>query len=345
MIIDLIDTTVKSGARLKTAAASMGLSARTIIRWRQRHGGQDQRKGLSIAPANKLSEQERQQILDMSNSAPFRDLSPKQIVPKLADQGVYLASESTFYRVLKEHKMLTHHQSSKPAVSRRPKEHLATGPCQVWSWDITYLQTSVRGLFFYLYMIVDVWSRKIIAAQVFAEESMGHSSMLLAQACLIHGVQPEELVLHSDNGGPMKGATMLATLHKLGVIPSFSRPSVSNDNPYSESLFRTMKYRPEYPAKPFENVEQAQVWVDGFVFWYNTQHLHSSIRFVTPDDRHFGGEEHILANRRKVYEKARSRNPNRWSKNIRNWNPVHQVWLNPKKKDEASQIHCLKKAA
>jgi transposase InsO family protein len=345
MIIDLIDKAVESGARLKKAAATMGLSARTIIRWRHQSGGQDQRKGPSTAPSNKLSEQERQKIIDISNSAPFRDLSPKQIVPKLADQGVYLASESSFYRVLKEHKMLTHRQSSKPAVPRRAKEHLATGPCQVWSWDITYLRTSVRGLFFYLYMIVDVWSRKIIAAQVFAEESMDHSSILLAQACLIHGVRPEELVLHSDNGGPMKGATMLATLHKLGVIPSFSRPSVSNDNPYSESLFRTMKYRPEYPSRPFENVEQAQSWVDGFVFWYNTQHLHSSIRFVTPDDRHFGREEHILTNRRKVYEKARGRNPNRWSKNIRNWNPVHQVWLNPEKKDETSQMHCFKKAA
>jgi len=345
MIINLIDRAVGSGARLKKAAAIMGISARTIIRWRQQSGGQDQRKGPSKAPANKLSEKERQQVLEISNRAPFRDLSPKQIVPKLADQGVYLASESTFYRVLKEHKMLAHRQASKPAISHRPKQHVATGPCQVWSWDITYLKTSVKGLFFYLYMIVDVWSRKIIAAQVFAEESMDHSAMLLAHACMIHGVQPEELVLHSDNGGPMKGATMLATLHKLGVVPSFSRPSVSNDNPYSESLFRTMKYRPEYPSKPFESIDQAQSWVDGFVFWYNTQHLHSSIRYVTPDDRHYGREEYILANRRKVYKKAWSRNPNRWSKEIRNWNPVHQVWLNPEKKDEANQMHHLKKAA
>ncbi len=345
MILNLIDKAVESGARLKKAADIMGLSTRTIIRWRQKGGGNDQRKGPLTTPANKLSEKERQQILHISNSAPFRDLSPKQIVPKLADQGVYLASESTFYRVLKEHRMLTHRQASKPAVSRRPKAHVATGPCQVWSWDITYLKTSVQGRFFYLYMVVDVWSRKIIAAQIFAEESMDHSAILLSNACMLHGIEPEKLVLHSDNGGPMKGATMLATLHKMGVIPSFSRPSVSNDNPYSESLFRTMKYRPEYPSKPFENIEQAQSWVDGFVFWYNTRHLHSSIRYVTPDDRHFGCEGAILAHRRKVYKKARSRNPNRWSKGIRNWNPVHQVWLNPDKKDESSQMHCLKKAA
>jgi putative transposase len=345
MIMDLIDKAIASGARLKKSAEIIGLSARTIIRWRKHDGGQDQRKGPLHLPANKLSQKERQQILDVANSEPLRDLSPKQIVPKLADQGIYLASESTFYRVLKEHKMLTHRQASKPAVMNRPKEHVATGPCQVWSWDITYLQTSVKGLFFYLYMIVDVWSRKIIAAQVFDKESMDHSSVLLAHACMVHGVQPEELVLHSDNGGPMKGATMLATLHKLGVVPSFSRPSVSNDNPYSESLFRTMKYRPEYPSKPFDNVEQAQSWVDGFVFWYNTQHLHSSIRYVTPDDRHFGREEQILVNRKKVYEKAKSRYPNRWSKNIRNWNPVRRVWLNPEKKDETSKTHYLKKAA
>ena len=147
----------------------------------------------------------------------------------------------------RNHKMLTRHQFSKPPVSRRPGEHSATGSCQVWSWDITYLHTSVRGIFYYLYMmIVDAWSREIIAAEVFAEESMQHRSRLFTKACFIHNVPPEGLVLHSDNGGPMKGATMLATLDKLGVTASFSRPSVRNDNPYSESLFRTMKYRPGY---------------------------------------------------------------------------------------------------
>ena len=345
MIIHLVDQAVAAGSRLKKAANIIGLSARTIIRWRKQGGGKDQRNGPVKAPANKLSQRERQQVIDTANSAPFRDLPPKQIVPKLADQGEYLASESTFYRVLKEHELLTHRQAAKPRVAHRPKEHEATGPCQVWSWDITYLQTSVRGRFFYLYMVVDVWSRKIIAAQVFAEESMDHSSLLLANACMVHGVKPEELVLHSDNGGPMKGATMLATLLKLGVTASFSRPSVSNDNPYSESLFRTMKYRPEYPSKPFENIEQAQSWVDGFVFWYNTQHLHSSIRYVTPDDRHFGREEQILVNRHKVYTKAKNKNPDRWSRNTRNWNPVRSVWLNPERKDERARTQQLNEVA
>ena len=235
MIIDLIDEAVESGARLHKAAGTVGLHARTITRWRKAGGG-DRRKGPKKEPANKLSRQEREDILAVANSAPFRDLSPKQIVPRLADQGVYLASESSFYRVLRQEKMLTHHQASKPPVSRPCREHVATGPCQVWSWDITYLQSSVKGIFYYLYMIVDVWSRKIVAAEVFAEESMAHSSRLFTRTCFIHDVLPDGLVLHSDNGGPMKGATMVATLDKLGVTASFSRPSVSNDNPYSESL-------------------------------------------------------------------------------------------------------------
>jgi putative transposase len=337
MIFALIDEAVHAGARLGPAAKIMGLSARTIIRWRKKAGGEDERKGPK-APPNKLSDQERQKVLDTANRPEFRDMSPKQIVPKLADKGVYLASESTFYRVLRAHSMLAHHQSSKPAVSRRPEEHVATGPWQVWSWDITYLKTPVKGMFFYLYMIVDIWSRKIISAEVHAEESMDHSARMIARACLRHGVYPPGLVLHSDNGGPMKGATMLATLHKLGVIPSFSRPRVSDDNPYSESLFRTMKYRPEYPSKPFETIEKAQAWVDGFVQWYNTMHLHSAIRFVTPDERHYSQEEKILARRHLVYEAARHRNPNRWSGKTRNWEPVRVVRLNPEKKCDNQTI-------
>ena len=143
----------------------------------------------------------------------------------------------------------------------------------------------------------------------------------------------------------MKGSTMLATLQRLGVVPSFSRPSVSDDNPFSEALFRTMKYRPEYPSGPFVTIEQAQAWVDRFVRWYNTCHLHSAIQFVTPDDRHYGREDQILVNRRKGYESARLRRPERWPKHIRNWNPVPLVYLNPADRDRADQNTSLQKAA
>jgi transposase InsO family protein len=230
--------------------------------------------------------------------------------------------------------MQNHREPSRPATHTRPRAYRATGPNQVWSWDITYLKTGVKGQFFYLYLFMDVWSRMIVAAKVFPEESTEHSSSLFLSACQSQGVDPEGLILHSDNGGPMKGSTMLATLQRLGVIPSFSRPKVSNDNPYSESLFRTLKYRPEYPSKPFSTLEEAQGWVDTFVAWYNNDHLHSAIRFITPADRHYGKEEAILLKRQRVYQNARRKNPSRWSSSTRNWEPVKAVYLNPDNQSE-----------
>lgn len=331
MILDLVDDAVAQGARLEEAAKTIELSARTLIRWKNQGGGQDLRNGPMGPPANKLGELEKQRILDVSTNKTFRNLSPKQIVPILADQGEYIGSESTFYRVLRDYNMIRHRESSKPSEHGRPKEHVATGPCQVWSWDITYMPSPTRGMFFYLYLIIDVWSRKIIAARVHESEAMELSARLIRQSCLVYGIQPDSLVLHSDNGGPMKGITMLATLQQLGVMPSFSRPGVSDDNPYSESLFRTMKYRPGYPAEPFESLEHAQEWVNNFVEWYNTKHLHSSIRYITPDDRHYGRQEAILAARNDVYQKAQNSNPERWSRETRNWEPVGEVRLNPVK--------------
>jgi len=329
MIGQLVKEATNSGARLESAVAAIGLSVRTFQRWNLQNDGADLRRGPSSSPANKLAPLERQKIVAIANSPAFRDLSPKQIVPQLADQGVYVASESSFYRVLREEGEIKHREPSRPATKHKTKEHVATGPCQVWSWDITYLKSPIVGQFFYLYLIMDVWSRKIVAATVFSKESNDYSAKLFLQTCYRLGIDPAGLVLHSDNGGPMKGATMLATLQRLGVVPSFSRPQVSDDNPYSESLFRTMKYRPGYPSQPFSSLEAAQAWVDGFGDWYNTEHLHSGIRFVTPDDRHFGREKAILNRRKEVYEKARQQNPDRWSKGIRNWDPVEAVFLNP----------------
>lgn len=336
--MSLLDEARDSGARLDKACATLDLSLRTVERWEAAGGGEDRRQGPNQAPANKLTPLERHRLLQVVNSPAYRDLSPHQIVPLLADQGLYLASESTMYRVLREADQLAHRERSRPAVHSRPKAHVATGPNQVWSWDITYLPSAVRGMFFYLYMVVDVWSRKIVGFEVHTEESMELSSKLIAGICAEMRVDGTKLVLHSDNGGPMKGATMLTTLQQLGVIPSFSRPHVSDDNPYSEALFRTLKYRPEYPAKPFETLAAACDWVTGFVYWYNTQHLHSGIKFVTPDNRHFGRSEQILNQRKVVYEKAKKKNPQRWSRETRDWNPIDTVVLNPSsssKKDAA----------
>ena len=330
MILEHIDEAAAAGARCSKAATLLGLSPRTVERWRTRGVGVDGRRGPKTLPDNKLSDRERAQVLAIVNSPEFRDLPPKQIVPKLASRGEYVASESTMYRVLRQEDQLAHREKSRPAVKRhKPDELVATGPDQVWSWDITYLKSSVRGIFFYLYLVLDVWSRKIVGWEVYAEESSENASKLLSWTYRSEGVPPGSLAVHMDNGSPMKGATLLSTLERLGVATSFSRPSVSDDNPYSESLFRTMKYRPAYPSGAFESIEAARDWVAVFVHWYNREHLHSSIRFVTPEDRHRGRDLEILARRQSVYEKARARHPERWSGKVRNWKPIKEVVLPP----------------
>jgi transposase InsO family protein len=329
MILGLLDEAVRAGARLFRACEVIGLSLRTVQRWRrEKDGGEDRRAGPRRAPANKLSPSQRREVLEVVNSPELCDLSPHQIVPELADQGIYLASERTIYRLLAEESQLSHRQRSRAPVHERPRGYVAHGPNEVWSWDITYLLSPVRGQFFYLYLILDVWSRKIVGAQVYGRECMSLAAELFERSCAREGVDPSRLVLHADNGGPMKGSTMLATLHRLEVEASFSRPRVSDDNPYSEALFRTLKYRPEYPPECFETLEHAQEWVDRFEYWYNHVHRHSALRFVTPEQRHSGRESEILASRQAVYEQARERHPERWSGPLRNWEPVGAVCLN-----------------
>ena len=337
MIMTLIDEAIGSGARLDRSCEIMELAPRTLQRWRgQGERSFDRRFGPKASPRNKLSAAERKKVLEAANRPEHRDLSPKQIVPRLADEGVYIASESSFYRILHEENAVHHREPSRPRSVARPREHVATGPCEVFSWDITYLRSAVRGAFHYLYLIEDVWSRKIVGWAVHDEESMDLASELIHNITMRLGCDPKGIVLHSDNGSPMKGSTMLATLQRLGIVPSFSRPSVSDDNPYSEALFRTLKYRPEYPRGAFKSLGAARQWVADFVAWYNTEHLHSAIRFVTPEDRHTGQDQAALANRTRVYEAARKRNPERWSGKIRNWEYIKVVKLNPEKEKAAA---------
>jgi transposase InsO family protein len=181
----------------------------------------------------------------------------------------------------------------------------------------------------------------IVGWTVEESESADYSSQLISQACLAHGVTKQQLTLHSDNGGPMKGATMLSTLQVLGEIPSFSRPSVSDDNPYSESLFKTLKYRPSYPDGSFSSKKEAQDWVEHFVHWYNTEHMHSGIKFVTPVSRHKGNDLEILKKRQATYELAKLNNPARWSGRTRNWNHITEVLLNPGKDNKKARLEML----
>jgi putative transposase len=331
-IIELINNATHSGARQDKACDVIGISAKTLQRWQQPDNEQDGRIEAVHAPANKLTELERQRVLKVANEPEFAGLAPTQIVPKLADKGLYLASESTFYRLLNECNQLKHRDKNKPARKvTKPLALVASSPNEIYTWDITYLPSQVKGLFFYLYLVLDIYSRKVVGWQVHSEELSALAADLMVDICQREGVGRNQVTLHSDNGSPMKGATMLATLQMLGVVPSFSRPSVSNDNPFSESIFRTIKYRPEYPEKCFADLSAARDWVKEFVRWYNSEHCHSGIKFVTPTQRHNGEDVEILAKRKQVYQQAKSQNPNRWSGEIRNWDQIKEVHLNPEK--------------
>lgn len=343
-LLELIDEAIGAGARQRQACEVLGLSVRTLQRWQRSRIG-DKRSFREWIPPNKLSDAEQQELLALLVSKKYRDLPPAQIVADLADDGRYIASESTMYRLLENQSLLAHRQNSKPPRKKqKPETHTATGPNQVWTWDITYLPTTVKGSFLYLYMIVDLYSRKIVGFDVHDEQSSDHAADL---ARLAHQQEAptESIVLHSDNGSPMKGVTMLATLQNLGILPSFSRPRVSNDNAFSEALFRTLKYRPCYPSKPFDGLREARDWVVDFVSWYNNEHRHSGIKYVRPNERHEGRDRKILKNRHSVYEGAKERHPERWSREIRNWKHESKVELNPIRNDsghllEAEQLAC-----
>ena len=340
LILKAVSSAMKKGARQAKACEVIGVSAKTLQRWSKADNDEDGRLTAVRTPLNKLTELECQRIIKLSNSPEYAHLPPNQIVPKLADQGIYLASESSFYRILKAHNQLAHRQTSRPATPRkRPRALTATGPNQIYSWDITYLPTRVRGSFLYLYLVLDIYSRKIVGWQVHDEERSALAAELMVDISARENLKPEQVTLHSDNGSPMKGATLLATLQELGIMPSFSRPSVSNDNPYSESLFRTLKYRPEYPEQAFMDIKSAREWVSGFVQWYNEEHRHSGINYVTPAERHKGLDKKILTHRKTVYLNAKAVNPTRWSGKIRSWEEIEKVYLNPEKgKTESKNI-------
>lgn len=327
--VTLINEARTSGARLASACREIGITTRTFARWVGDGGVRhDHRpRALRPVPANKLTREERSRILGVVNEPRFAPLPPTQIVPILADEGRYLASESTLYRILRAANQLAHRGRRRLPQHRPVPRHRATGPNQLYCWDITYLPGPIQGMFFFLYLVLDVYSRKIVAHEVHDAESSEHAADLIERAVRREGVGKDVLVIHQDNGSPMKGSTYLAKLAELGRRPSYSRPGVSDDNAYAESLFRTCKYRPHFPGA-FATIEQARAWMLAFTRWYNEEHKHRNLKFVSPGERHRGEDTRIFAKRIAVYEQARAKHPRRWSRGIRNWSLPKEVWLN-----------------
>ncbi len=321
------------------ACNELGISIRTRQRWLKDAAAgtvnEDGRKNAKRKkPAGALSDEERQRVLEAVNSPGYAGKPPAQIVADLADKGEWLASESTIYRILREKGQQHHRGRAKDPVRRPPASHSAAAPNRIWTWDITLLKSPVRGMYYYLYMIVDIYSRRIVGWEVYEEETGECAKELITKAYLKQTLWRSDnpQILHSDNGSPMKASTFRATLERLGISSSYSRPGTSDDNAYSEALFRTLKYRPEYPAPCFASLEAAKDWTNWFVHWYNEEHRHSALKYVTPGQRHRGESAGILASRKEVFEEAKRRHPERWKgRPTRNLEEAKVVWLNPEK--------------
>ena len=336
-IITLVDEARHSGARLNEACTAVEIDPATYRRWQ--HDGQivaDRRATATRPlPSNRLSEPERQLIYLTCDLPQFQSLPPSQIVPMLADQGLYYASESSFYRLLREANRVNERGRAKPRQKRaKPDEYCATGPNQIWCWDVTWLHSPVNGLYYYYYMMMDVFSRKITAWEVHETECGELAAALMRRGVMAENCAETLTCLHADNGAIQKSSTLRATLEWLGVEPSYSRPRVSNDNAFPEALFKTTKYRPDFPNDGFQSIEEARQWCAQFVHWYNEEHKHSALKFVTPGQRHRGEDIKILSQRDELYRQARAANPSRWSGDTRNWMRPGTMVLNPDKPDE-----------
>ena len=335
-IVALIQEAQRHGARLAKACRVIGISIRTYQRWTASGEVATDRRPDAERPMphNKLSAEEQQAILALCNAPDYRSRPPAFMVADQADQGRYLASESTIYRVLKAHDQQHHRGRQQAPQRKRPATtHQADAPNRLWCWDISWLPGPARGTWWYLYLIMDVFSRKIVGHEVYEAETGELAAELIQKACWRERLasQSKPLILHADNGSPMKASTFLEKLYDLGITPSYSRPRVSNDNAYSESLFKTLKFRPGFPTAGFATLSEARVWVQAFSHWYNHQHRHSALRYVTPAQRHSGEAEKVLSQRRQVYEAAKARHPERWASDTRKLSLPNAVHLNPER--------------
>ena len=344
-LVRAIEQARLSGARVASACDLAGINRRTWQRWRAGDGltqGDRRPDAVRPTPSHALSEAERARIIAVVNESRFAETPPAPIVPTLADEGVYIASEASFHRVLRAYgQMHRRGRARPPRPSRPPATHIAARPGQVWCWDVTFLPTQVEGQWFYLYLILDLYSRKVVGFEVHANDSADHAAHLAKRTALVEGVHSMAIkpVLHGDNGASLKATTVLAMLYWLGIKPSYSRPRVSDDNAFAEALFRTAKYCPQFPVKGFADLDAARQWAACFVRWYNEEHRHSGIGYVTPAQRHTGEDRSLLARRHELYQQARRANPSRWSGKTRNWTPVGAVTLNPDR-DTAGRVAC-----
>ena len=323
---------------LKSACMALGVNRAALYRRRTRQAEYvDAMKPLRPPPPLKLSAQERQTVVDLLHSERFVDASPHTIQAILLDEGRYHCSVRTLYRILAEEGELKERRALRRHPQYAKPELLATGPNQLWSWDITKLKGPVKWSYFYLYVILDVFSRYVVGWMVASRESATLAKTLISETCARQDVPLGQLTLHADRGSSMKSRAVALLLADLSITKTHSRPHVSNDNPFSEAQFKTLKYRPEFPQR-FGSLEDSRAFCRPFFRWYNTEHRHSGIAFMTPQDVHYGRATQILETRSVTMDAAFEAHPKRF----KDKRPVLKslpmaVWINPPVNESSDQ--------
>jgi len=294
----------------KAACEALQVPRSTFYR-HQAPGGTDRLKNRPRPPLA-LTEQETQMVIDTLHSQRFCNLSPYQVYAQLLDEGQFLCAISTMYRILHAaHGDVTDRRRQTARSHYQKPELLATEANQVWSWDITKLKGPVKWTYYYLYVILDIFSRYVVGWMIAHQELAVLAKQLIADTCEKQGIESDQLIIHSDRGPSMKSKPVAMLLSDLGVTKSHSRPHVSNDNPYSEAQFKTLKYSPQFPGR-FGSIQDARSFCQQFFGWYNKEHRHSGIGLMTPEQVHYGLAQEIYENRRQILFNAYEKNPNRF---------------------------------
>lgn len=307
------------------ACCALTVPRSSFYRWRRRN---DQRKRQRPAPPLALSLEEQDAVLAILHDDRFVDQAPQEIYNTLLDEGNYLCSVRTMYRILEKHNEVKERRNQRSHPNYQKPELIADGPNQVWSWDITKLKGPVKWTYYYLYVILDIFSRYVVGWMIAHRELAALARKLIEQSCEKQEIQQDPLIIHSDRGPSMTSKSVAFLLADLGVTKSLSRPHVSNDNPYSEAQFKTLKYQPQFPER-FGCIEDARIFCQRFFTWYNTEHYHSGIGFLTPEMVHYGRAEQVVKERQDVLHMAFMNHPERFKGKMPKPAPIPQaVWIN-----------------
>lgn len=321
-----------------TVCKALGVARASFYR---RRNGSPQRPAPRPSPPRALDASERQRVLDILHAPQFADQSPAEVYYTLLDKGIYLCSPRSMYRILQQsHEVRERRNQLRHPAYKKP-ELLATGPNQVWSWDITKLRGPITWTYFYLYVILDIFSRYVTGWLLAHAENAALASTLVHQACEQQGIKSGQLIIHDDRGPAMTALTFGQKLQSLGVTQSFSRPHVSNDNPFSESAFKTLKYHAGYPDR-FGCFDDALAFCREFFPWYNTRHRHSGIGYLTPETVHYGLAPEAIAERQKALLAAYQAHPERFVRKPPSPPPLPEaVWINPPKEIMRKEVPTL----